>query len=146
MSNDIKNILQKRNYRSIIKKNKSLSNHILNSFETDDLDIAIYCLKNNLESVPHCSYLNCAKPIQFDTNTKKLTKGCCKKHSMKISMLEKYGVENPSQSEELKRKRTKTMLEKYGVENYSQTEEYKKKTKKTSLEKYMVFHTSLNQK
>lgn len=45
----------------------------------------------------------------------------------KKTNLEKYGVENPFQSEEIKKKIKETNLERYGVDNPSKAEEIKKK-------------------
>lgn len=42
-------------------------------------------------------------------------------------MLERYGVENGFQSEEIKEKIRKTSLEKYGCEHYRQNQEMKEK-------------------
>jgi len=56
----------------------------------------------------------------------------------KKTCLEKYGVENPSQAEEIKEKKKRTSLKHYGFKNPSQAEEIKEKIKKTSLEKYGV--------
>jgi len=50
--------------------------------------------------------------------------------------LEKYGVSNVFQLDNIKLKIKQTNLKKYGVENYTQTKDYLKKTKKTNLEKY----------
>jgi len=50
--------------------------------------------------------------------------------------LEKYGVKNPIQSEEIKEKRTQLFLEKYGVEHYNKLDIFKEKRKNTNLEKY----------
>jgi hypothetical protein len=73
--------------------------------------------------------------------------GYCKECSMniktnkfKVTCLEKYGVENSFQSQEVKDKIKKTNLEKYGVENSFQSQEVKDKIKKTNLEKYGVEH------
>lgn len=83
----------------------------------------------------------------------------------KIISLEKYGVDNPSKSEEIKekiknivlekygtvcsllnnevkQKRKETMIEKYGAEYSSQSKIIKEKYKKTMLEKYGVEHPS----
>ena len=54
----------------------------------------------------------------------------------KKSMLEKYGVENPLHSKEIKEKIKKTNLEKYGVENPAQNKEVYEKVKQTNLKKY----------
>jgi hypothetical protein len=48
----------------------------------------------------------------------------------KKTNLEKYGVENPFQSEEIKGKIKNANLEKYGVENPQQNKNIKEKTKK----------------
>jgi len=81
----------------------------------------------------------------------------------KIISLEKYGVDNPSKSEEIKekikniilekygtvcsllnnevkQKRRETMIKKYGAEYSGQSEEIRKKYKKTMLERYGVEH------
>jgi glucan-binding YG repeat protein len=63
---------------------------------------------------------------------------------VKSTNLEKYGVENPFQSEEVKEKGKATCLEKYGVENPFQSEEVKEKIKATCLEKYGVENPSQN--
>ena len=49
-----------------------------------------------------------------------------------------YGVEYPLQAEKIKNKIKQTNLKRYGVENYSQTEEYKENYKQICLEKYGV--------
>lgn len=73
----------------------------------------------------------------------------------KKTCLEKYGVENFSQTRSFKErvktipnkkdfieKREKTSIERYGVKNYTQTEQYKIKSKETCLKKYGVDHPS----
>jgi len=59
-----------------------------------------------------------------------------KKERFKQTNLEKYGVEYPSQSEQIRGKTKKTWLKNYGVENPNQSREIRKKIKKTNLEKY----------
>lgn len=56
------------------------------------------------------------------------------------SSLAKYGVENPTQSKEVKDKIKDTVSERYGVDHYSKTDSYKEKVKETCLEKYGVDH------
>jgi len=60
----------------------------------------------------------------------------CREKKRKQTMIERYGVENPSYSKEFKKNRTETMIGRYGVENAFQLEEFKEKSKKTHLEKY----------
>ena len=57
---------------------------------------------------------------------------------MKKTMLEKYGVEYASQSQEIKEKIIETNFKKYGVKYASQLPEIKEKQKITCLEKYGV--------
>ena len=54
--------------------------------------------------------------------------------------LERYGVENPFQSEEKKLKIKETLIQTYGVEHPLQSEELKAKAKDTMLNKYGVKH------
>lgn len=49
---------------------------------------------------------------------------------------ERYGVENPMQSDTLKERQKQSVINKYGVENVSQVKEIRDKVRKTNLEKY----------
>jgi hypothetical protein len=60
------------------------------------------------------------------------------KNKIKQKNLEKYGVENPSQSSEIKQKKIETSLKNYGVENPTQSEIIKQKSKQTNMKKYGV--------
>jgi hypothetical protein len=62
----------------------------------------------------------------------------------KQTNMEKYGVENPFQTKEIKEKRKQTYMEKYGVEHPLQNKEIKEKMKQTNMEKYGVEHPSQN--
>ena len=57
-------------------------------------------------------------------------------------MLENYGVESATQSEEVKAKIRKTCLERYGVEHSFQSSLVREKTGATCLKKYGVSHSS----
>ena len=59
-----------------------------------------------------------------------------RKEKIKKKCLNKYGCENPFQSEVIKNKIILNNLEIYGVENYAETAECKKKVKNTCLEKF----------
>lgn len=52
--------------------------------------------------------------------------------------MERYGVENTSQLEEVQEKTKRTCLERYGETTFTKTDEYKKKSIKTSIDKYGV--------
>lgn len=64
----------------------------------------------------------------------------CRNCNMKRNNLEKYGVENVFQLEEVKNKMKQTNFEKYGVEYISQSKEIQDKIKETSLERYGTEH------
>nr|DAK83633.1 MAG TPA: endonuclease-like protein [Caudoviricetes sp.] len=66
-------------------------------------------------------------------------KDCCKNCQPKKfaeSCMKKFGVCNPFQLDEVKKKSKKTCLERFGVENPAQSEEVKKKTEQTNFERY----------
>jgi len=58
--------------------------------------------------------------------------------------LEKYGIENISQNQDIKDKKIKTCLKNFGVEYSTQSNVIQEKIKKTSLEKYGVERPSQN--
>jgi hypothetical protein len=60
----------------------------------------------------------------------------------KDTCMKKYGVENPSQSPEIRQKAKDTCMEKYGVENALQSEKVKERMKDTCMEKYGVENAS----
>lgn len=68
----------------------------------------------------------------------------CKLDRSKETNLEKYGVDNPFKSEEIKHKIKESCMEKYGVDHHLKNKEILEKVKKTNKEKYgveFVFHT-----
>ena len=56
----------------------------------------------------------------------------------KSTNLERYGVENVFQNENIKQKIKQSCLSKYGTDNYTKTDECKQKRKNTTLKKYGV--------
>lgn len=58
------------------------------------------------------------------------------KEKIKLTNLERYGVENPFQSEEKKQKIKNTLIERYGVEHPMKSQKIKNKLQQTNLEKY----------
>ena len=64
----------------------------------------------------------------------------CRKCKLKKNNLEKFGVENVFQLDEVKEKTKKTNLEKFGVEFISQSKEIQNKIKETNLEKFGTEH------
>lgn len=66
------------------------------------------------------------------------------KEKIKETNLNLYGVENPQQNKEIKEKTEKTNLKKYGTKNPFQSEELKEKMKKTNIKKYGFEYPSQN--
>ena len=66
----------------------------------------------------------------------------CRNCFLKKNNLEKYGVENVSQLQEIKERKKETCLKNYGVEFPAQSLEIQEKTKETNLEKYGVENVS----
>jgi hypothetical protein len=67
------------------------------------------------------------------------------KDKSKQTCIEKYGVKNPSQSQEVRDKFKQTCIDKYGVENPSQSQEVRDKFKQTCIDKYGVKNPSQTQ-
>jgi hypothetical protein len=63
----------------------------------------------------------------------------------RATCLKKYGVMNPSQSEEIKEKKKETTMKNYGVEHHMQSPEIIQKRDETCLEKYGSKNVSQNQ-
>jgi hypothetical protein len=66
----------------------------------------------------------------------------CNSIKRKETCIEKYGVDNPMQVDDIKNKLKDSLLDKYGVNHYSKTDEYKEKYKETCIEKYGVDNAS----
>jgi hypothetical protein len=161
MSDKLQNIL-KLNGRGILKKiDEDLHKEIISLTLFLPLDYPIgariYCIKNSINKLPTCK---CGKSLIYRSGKFTKTCGgkeCIKKETrifflekygtdhifkdrgkMKAAYLKKYGVDNPSKSEEIKNKSKQTNLRKYGVENPFQSEKIKEGIKKTNLRKYGV--------
>ena len=99
-------------------------------------------MKSNITEVGKCGFNGCENNNRIVNDSKsngfKISVGCCVKHSVKISMMEKYGVENAMDLQSTKTKIKKTNLKKYGCENAAQSKMVKDKMKKTNIERYGV--------
>ena len=60
----------------------------------------------------------------------------CASHKRKDTFIERFGVDHPLKTKEIKDKIKNTCIEKYGYENVNQVPEYKEKIKQTCLERY----------
>jgi len=101
---------------------------------------------NNYEN---CDIYTCRKCSNMKIENTKLKrygdKNYVNKKQTKQTNLEKYGVENVSQSDIIKEKKKETNLKNWGVENVFQSEEIKTKLTETLLEKYGVEHPLQNE-
>lgn len=128
-------------------------NYILTKYGDIPFREKIYLFYNGLENVPVCPI--CGRNTKFIGRTKGYRQFCSKKcayigsiDKRKQTCLERYGVENPFQREDVvekcrnshtgesKEKQKKTFLERYGVEWCQQNQEVRKKTERTNLERY----------
>ena len=73
------------------------------------------------------------------------SQSCSIKQKKKDTCMKNFGVEHALHSEDVKDRIKKTCLEKYGVENVFQSEEVKDRIKKTCLEKYGVKYPTQSQ-
>lgn len=86
------------------------------------------CKDRNNDVKPCCI---CGKLTYVTLDTYKKDVVCsneCRSEKRRKTNLERYGVDNPSKSEEVKTKIRNTFQERYGVDYYTQTEEYSKKS------------------
>ena len=149
----LENLLDKNgNARAMKLTSKYLSKHmdvkeyLENRFDSYDcLSEVIYRIKHNILIKPICP--TCGEPVKFINPTKGYQKYCspkCRansdiyKYNQKLYYIDKYGVDNPSKSEEVKNKYKQTCLEKYGVDNPYKSDWVKTKIKQSCLEKYGV--------
>jgi len=111
----------------------TLLNDYKNEYITRDTRIIGKCILcensfnkslNKLHKQRNFGCKSCAKILQFER--------------IKNTMIEKYGVEYPSQLQIFRDKMKNTTLERFGVEYATQCEEIKNKTKQTNLATYGV--------
>ncbi len=91
-----------------------------------------------------CKQCNNSTYKRFDylyKTSRALCKPCITKNSLpkqKLTMLQKYGVEHPTQSKDILEVTKQRNIEKYGVDNPSKTQIVKDKQKQTCLHRYGV--------
>ena len=157
-----------RNSKELQEKIILLTPHLKNGETFSD---RCYHIANDLTSHKICTICNSGR-LKFNHNKWDYNKACSTKcganhpdrfEKTKKTNIEKYGVENVYQNEDIKKKIRETNLkntgfeyntqtqefkdyckklnqERYGVDNYSQTEEFKEKVKETCMEKYGSSH------
>ena len=137
-------------YKNWKNRDIQIVNYLLNRFDDftvndiyDKCRESLYRLKHNIDSSPLCPI--CNNLINYNVGFKFYPVGCSKKcidkialNKRKITSLNKYGVEFPSKSQDVKEKQKQTNLEKYGTVSALQNEIVKSKTKATLINKYGV--------
>lgn len=99
-----------------------------------------------------CDNCGIEKCLSYKTYLKQFKKhniyvcGSCKSVNIKKSFLDKYGVENVFQNENIKEKSKNTIKEKYGVDYITQSVEIKNKIINNNLKKYGVEYYNNNDK
>lgn len=103
------------------------------------------CVNNGI--IKKCACKNCINIKRRESN--KLIYGedyvinvAEKREKMKKTILEKYGVENVSQSKEIKEKKKETCRKNFGCDYPMQSAEVMNKSKQTLLKRYGVTHNS----
>lgn len=104
---------------------------------------------NDITTQPICK--GCNSPVSFWSFKYGYSEFCSQKcttndleykEKLKKSMIEKYGVDNPSKSDDIKEKKKQTLLQNYGVEYNRQSKEINNKVINTFIEKYGVDNPS----
>ena len=139
MTSDIK-----YNYELLNKFCKENNLNILENFE----ETKVNC---NVKLTSKCITENCNeffnKKFHILYKTKIFTCKSCTNNqrvkNYKESVMNKYGVENINQLQEIKEKKVINCLKKYGVENINQLQEIKNKIKNTNKLKYIEKHNNL---
>jgi hypothetical protein len=119
-------------------------NLLLTDYSSSPLN-AHFVIKSKCNNMK-CNNVFEKKMCQLEQNT--FCKKCnisIGKSKSKITNMERYGVENPFQNENIQTKIKHTNMEKYGVENPSQNEGIKQLKKDTCLKNHGVEHPAQNE-
>ena len=117
--------------------------------ENTTLPERTYCIVNNILENPKCFI--CGNITSFNKNKFSYGKYCSsicigkdpeRINKIKKTSLEKYGVDNPSKSFEVKEKIRDSHFQRYDGKYNTQTEEFKEYFKETCLKKYGVDNPS----
>ena len=137
----------KSNHSDLLKEIVDRTSFLDDVFDSGKISIflRLYCIKNNLTSVPICQNPNCSNRVSIKKG--KFTKYCsikCLSSDEDVKLKRRttckriYGGENPMSSKKVRDKIRTTCIERFGVEHPQQTNSVKEKTKKTNLARYGV--------
>lgn len=104
---------------------------------------------SNAKIIAKCYFCNHEKEVSYYNYLNQIKKGnkkyyCskCKSEKSKQTNIKKYGVDNISKLDSIKKKKTETTFKNYGVLHTFHSEINKKKRIKTLFVKYGVYHNS----
>lgn len=132
-------------FKEVNNKMNELEEDILLLGLADNVKESMYLIANGLDAKPKCEVCN-KRELKFWGYKKGYGKSCssskCANEMAQRARLEtfrdKYGVDNPYQSKEIKNKIKETLVERYGEDNPMKIKLIKNKIKKTNLERYGV--------
>jgi hypothetical protein len=135
-------------YKYSEKKIKEINPSLWMEIEKNEFEISFkekfYLYENNIKEVPTCECGEKVKFIDMKSGFRDFCSRKCMYNSSKLkekrksTNLEKWGVDNPSKSKEIKEKVIETNKKKFGTEWATQNDSIKEKTRKTNLEKWGV--------
>jgi len=104
------------------------------------------CIENNITFAPNCPCCGNSLPFNYDAKSNEIFMRHCSVNcansdpeiikKRKQTSLEKYGVENPSQTERVKEKIKQTNIKRYGVACTLQSEKTKRHIKELNMKKH----------
>ena len=150
-----------RIYTSRFQTNKGLVSAICAARPAATVAASIFLILHDLDKQPVCPI--CGKVLGLRSLNSGFTQYCSNKcrysdpaynkkmsesaynrdnaslvEKRKATYIERYGVDNPMRSEEIKKKAVQTCIERYGVEYSTQSPEVRQRVIQTNLERYGV--------
>ena len=144
-------------YFNINPKGHRMENHVKNNFpefysyinsqypkELSWME-KLFWYYNNITETPKC--IECGTPVKFRNFDKGYFQYCCQKCSNKSmfriqkinnTIKDKYGVDNISKLDDIKKKKEETIKKHYGVNHWLQLQENQMQIQNTMLKKYGV--------
>ena len=149
---EIKNLLLKqphsiKNYNIFLKKHNLT--HIFESmrvYDAEPFKEVAYRIKNDIYDIVLCK---CGNPVNYDSG--KYHEFCSTSctynkeatvKKLKMTSIERYGVDNPMKCDDTKKKFKDTMIERYGVEHALQHRQSMNKQLETKFNKFRGIMTS----
>jgi hypothetical protein len=136
--------------KRIKSENSDLYSQIIELFDIDiPFNQKFYLYENKIKELPVCK--NCDNPVKFIDMKNGFRDYCSRrcmlddpkiKEKRKKTSIEKWGVDNPSKSNEIKKKVKDTNKEKFGYEYPLQNPEILNKTKEYFIDKFGVDNPS----